>query len=872
MTDAEHVHIAHVAIRETGEPRIQTLETHLREVSALTEKFAAKAALGRAGKLIGLLHDFGKYSREFQNYIRSRAGLLQAEDSNYIDAAAYKGKINHSFAGGQHIWRHFQGKNKYKEAVAQILALCVSSHHTGLRNCLSIDGKKDFEADMDAAEPKTHHAQCAAACDPALRREIEDLLSDDQLVLEVVRALQKIDGRLKDKAAGAGAAEQAQADNSRDFQQGLLVRFLFSCLLDADRTNSAAFDDNCADDSRKESGDANPEASAGCNATSAPSDNALPEGDCCVAPTEPVHLWDRLVARLEAHLDGLERNNPIDDLRRDIGEQCARRALDEPGIFTLTVPTGGGKTLASLRFALLHAQKHNLDRIIYVIPYTSIIDQNADVARRILEEGEEPGSIVLEHHSNFLPDRDTETDEAAKHWEKLTENWDSPVIFTSMVQFLDSLFGAGTRPARRLHNLARSVIVFDEVQTLPLHCLRMFCNAVEFLVHDCGASALLCTATQPRLDAVPDPLLGSLTLDPAREIVPDVPALFSALKRTVFFNHCRTRFSLEEIAALAEEELRQNGSCLIVCNTKRVAEKLYALCPAREGLERYYLSTNLCPAHRLEKLGGMREALAHGRGELCGRTPLIECGVDISFGSVIRLAAGLDSILQAAGRCNRHGEGRAGRVHLVRVDPSEEYLASLPDIEKGRKVFLELLHTNASRLQASGWDLTAPDLVADYFERYFRDTQGVMSYGLDDTSSNTLLDMLGSSRCAVGGSRFPGLGQSFRDAAARFQPINSRTTSIIVPYGKEGDEIKEGVEIITSLCSTELLYKKKALLRRAQRFSVNLFPNMLSALEAAGALHNIQKSGILALSENFYCPEMGVVTQALSGRGKVQIF
>lgn len=147
-----------------------------------------------------------------------------------------------------------------------------------------------------------------------------------------------------------------------------------------------------------------------------------------------------------------------------------------------------------------------------------------------------------------------------------------------------------------------------------------------------------------------------------------------------------------------------------------------------------------------------------------------------------------------------------------------------------------------------------------------------MSYGLDDTSSNTLLDMLGSNRCAVGDRCFPGLGQSFRDAAARFQPINSRTTSIIVPYGKEGDEIKEGVEIITSLCSTELLYKKKALLRRAQRFSVNLFPNMLSALEAAGALHNIQKSGILALSENFYCPEMGVVTQALSGRGKVQIF
>ena len=840
MPDTRRSFVAHVC-RHKGVPyaKVQPLEAHLRNVADLTEVFATKAGVPRAGRLIGLLHDFGKYSNEFQNYILSAAGCIKKGHSDYKGPIANKGKINHAFAGGQYIWRHFDGRVP-KRAVAQMLALCVLSHHCGLKDCITFDSKNAFVDDyMARSEEKSHHDQCARVCDPLVAAEIEGLLSDD-LVREVFGVVQKLHRRGVGKLpADASNDDTLDIENSRDLQQGLLVRFLFSCLLDADRTDSAAFED--------------------------------PEWvrQRCLLPRRP---WDALVPRLEAALAAKKSLHPIDRLRRDVAAHCARRAMDEQGLFTLTVSTGGGKTLASLRFALLHAQKHRLDRVIYVIPYTSIIDQNADVARTILEQGETPGSIVLEHHSNFLPDADTDDEDAVKRWEKLAENWEAPVIFTTMVQFLESLFGSGTGHARRMHNLARSVLVFDEVQTLPVRCLRLFCNAVDFLVGQCGASAVLCTATQPRLGHVPQPLLGSLVLEPEQEIMSDVSGLFRALRRTDFFDHCHQSMRAEAVAALAQKELRGNGSCLVVCNTKKMAEKLYALCPAQEGLHRYYLSTNLCPAHRMEKLDAMRKDLDAGRTVLCISTQLIECGVDISFRSVIRLAAGLDSILQAAGRCNRHGEGERGRVHVVRVDGDEEKLDCLRDIKDGREIFLDAVRVKfAKELAASDYDLTQPQLTKAYFDHYYDRKANVMSYA-DEKHGSTLVDMLGSNKdaarqglaptlgsnqSAVGKSLAPMLGQSFAAAAKHFKAIDSAAKSILVPYG-------EGKHIIAALCSTDIIWKKRELLRKAQRYSVNVFSNIERKLHAAGALYPVQDSGMYALKKNFYCNEMGVVEQPLA--------
>jgi CRISPR-associated endonuclease/helicase Cas3 len=825
MCNSRNLHVAHVCGQQDAPSfRIQTLESHLREVAALTERFAAKAGLPLAGRLIGLLHDFGKYSAEFQRYILSAAGSIKPDDPDYIDPIANKGKINHAFAGGQYIWRYLSNKSSV-QCISQILAICIVSHHSNLKDCINPEGKNVFSSDyMMRSEEKTHHNQCVRACDPSLAAEIAGLLSPP-LAREVRGVLGGLHKRVEGKCSTCSDRQDIlDNENSRDFQQGLLARFLLSCLLDADRTDSAEFEDPQLRRLREE------------------------------APRRP---WDVLAPRLEAALAAKEPRHSIDFLRRDIADHCARRALDDQGLFTLTVPTGGGKTLASLRFALLHAQKHELDRVIYVIPYTSIIDQNADVARQILEQDEMPGSMVLEHHSNFLPDADTDDEGAVKRWEKLAENWDAPVVFTTMVQFLESLFGSGTRHARRMHNLARSVIVFDEVQTVPVRCLRMFCNAVEFLVEQCGASAMLCTATQPRLGGLPRPLLGSLNLGPEREIMLDVSGLFHALRRTDFIDHCSKPMSVEAVAGLAREELDGNGSCLVVCNTKKMAETLYALCPEGEGLRRYYLSTNLCPAHRMAKLEAMRADLDAGRPVLCVSTQLIECGVDISFRSVIRLAAGLDSILQAAGRCNRHGEGERGRVHVVLVDGDAEKLECLRDIKDGRDVFLDAVRLNfAKSLEDSDYDLTQPLLTEAYFKHFYHRKADVMSYALD-RAGNNLLDMLGSNKSVTGKSLAPMLGQSFATAARHFKAIDSAATSILVPYG-------EGEQIIAALCSTDMIWKKRELLRKAQRYSVNVFPNIEKKLHENKALYPVQDSGMYALRVNHYCTEMGVVEQPLA--------
>jgi len=819
--------VAHVRRSSSGEVlALQSLEEHLRNVGDLAATYAAKADMPLAGRLMGLVHDFGKYSEAFQKYISSAAGLLAPGEPGYMDPVANKGKVNHSFAGGQHIWKSLGGSNK-KRGVAQLLALCVLSHHSGLKDCITPEGAEAFTSDyMARCEEKTHHDQCASTCDTAVAADIAALLSDGTL-LETLRALQKLEQRVISRLPhNSDTQDEQDCANSRDFQQGLLARFLFSCLLDADRTDSADFDD--------------PQL-------------ALQRAQ---APRRP---WDALVPRLEAALAEKTPLYAIDHLRRDISAHCARRALDKQGVFTLTVPTGGGKTLSSLRFALLHAQKHQLDRIFYIIPYTSIIDQNADVVRKILEQNEIPGSIVLEHHSNFLPDTDTEDEGAAKKRERLAENWDAPVVFTTMVQFLESLFGSGTRHARRMHNLARSVIIFDEAQTVPVRCLRMFCNSLDFLVNQCGSTAVLCTATQPRLGNLPRPFLGNIPVGPQNEIMPDVPKLFTSLKRTVFFDHCHTGMSIENVAALAREELQSSGSCLVVCNTKKTAEKIYALCPASEGQHRYYLSTSLCPAHRMEKLEAMRADLAAGLPVLCVSTQLIECGVDISFRSVVRVAAGLDSILQAAGRCNRHGESEPGRVHVVRVDADVESLACLQDIRDGREVFLNIVRPAfADANPESGCDLTMPELTETYFDHYFHSRGNVMSYATGD--GGCLLHMLGSNAAVRDKSLFPMLGQSFASASAAFKAIDSAATSIVVPYGN-------GKNILADLLSADAMYRKKELLRKAQRYSVNIFPNIKKIISKNSGLYYYDNCCVIVLQESFYDAEMGVVTQPRANLG-----
>lgn len=816
--------VAHVR----GDGEVQCLESHLFQVSKLSAELAEKFGLATHGELIGLLHDLGKYSGAFQAYIQSATGLLnQDEDEEFVDAAGLKGKIDHSTSGAQFIWQNLAGKDALAQIAGQILSLCVASHHSGLIDCLtSLPGKSTedgFTKRMDKPDSKTNLKEVLPKADPTLLAEATRLLAQPQ----ITSAFQIWIKQLFDKAPGD--APEAKKNSPVVQQQiGLLVRALFSCLIDADRIDTADFE-HPGRARRRLRGNYTP--------------------------------WKMLIARLESHLANFTPTQPIDALRQDISRHCLEAATRDTGIYTLTVPTGGGKTLASLRFALHHAQKHGLDRVIYVIPFTSIIDQNAEVVRKILEpDGVEEGSVVLEHHSNLTPEDQT--------WRSkiLSENWDAPVVYTTMVQLLETLFGAGTRGARRMHQLANAVLVFDEIQSLPVRCVHIFNNAMNFLADHCRSTVVLCTATQPLLDQV-DAAKGAIRISPGNELIPDVRQLFDNLKRVEVMNHRKQGgWSQEDIAALALEQIEAVGSCLVIVNTKKAAQALYRLSRNHPNAAVFHLSTSMCPAHRKAKLAEIRSRLeAHPPlPTLCLSTQLIEAGVDVDFASVIRYAAGLDSIAQAAGRCNRNGRLDCGKVYVVNPRDEDENLNKLPDILIGREKANRVLDDYDTDPEKYGSNRIGPEAMAWYYTNYFFQRAGEMSYPVSGNTlgrDDTLLNLLSDNTLAVSDyartkkqapARF--LRQSFMSAARAFKAIDAPTRGVIVPHGEAGKAL------IAELCAAYFPDKEFELLRRAQQYSVNVMPNVLKALLDTHAVQEIQpESGILFLVDSrYYSEEFGL--------------
>lgn len=807
---------------------VQPLEDHLEGVARLSAKFAAKFQLSTYGELIGLVHDLGKYSAAFQAYIKSATGMLnQDEDEEFVDAQELRGKIDHSTSGAQFVWNELSGKGGMHHALAQVLALCVASHHSGLIDCLTSKSghptEDGFSKRMGKLHEKTHLQEVLEKVEPGIRRTANSIISSPGLT-DPLRHWFKA---LLEAAPGVSPEEKGRSSIVH-FQQGFLVRALFSCLIDADRIDTADFE-HPGRARRRYLGNY-----AG---------------------------WAELIGRLEQHIGNLPVQYPIDEIRRDVSRHCRQAAARPTGVYTLTVPTGGGKTLASLRFALHHAKQHGLDRVIYVIPFTSIIDQNAEVVRRILEPvGVEPGSVVLEHHSNLTPDKQT--------WRGkiLSENWDAPVVYTTTVQLLEALFGSGTRGARRMHQLANAVLVFDEIQTLPINCVHLFNNAMNFLANHCRTTVVLCTATQPLLHKV-DPGKGAIQLKNGHEIMPDVGKLFEDLKRVDVVNARKPGgWSYEEVAELAVSQVAAVGSCLVIVNTKKSAQAVYELCRKHLGSGVFHLSTSMCPAHRKEKLTEIRVRLDAQPclPTLCVSTQLIEAGVDVDFGAVIRFTAGLDSIAQAAGRCNRNGRSERGIVHVVNPRPEDESLSRLIDIQIGRDKAEGILNDYEADPASFGGNCIGLAAMERYYRDYFFARAEDMSYsispeviGRDDdlfnmfsTNSKAVRDYAQTHRHA------PAVffRQSFMSASKAFKAIDTPTQGIIVPHSAAGKDL------VADLCAAYLPDKEFDLLRRAQQYSVNVFPHQLEALSRANAIREIRDgTGILYLADaRYYSAEFGL--------------
>lgn len=563
--------------------------------------------------------------------------------------------------------------------------------------------------------------------------------------------------------------------SGRGFATAFYIRMLYSCLVDADYIDTETF----------------------------------MNGDAGRGNYEPLSaLCDKLTAYIS------KWNNPtreIDILRQKILNSCIEKASAPRGIFSLTVPTGGGKTVASMAFALNHAAANSMKRIIYAIPYTSIIEQNAKVFRDIL--GQEN---VVEHHSQVSYELSENADELEYRSALATENWDAPVIVTTAVQFFESLYANRSSKCRKLHNIANSVIIFDEAQMIPSNNLRPCVAAIAELVRAYNATAVLCTATQPAIDEM---LLEYSKKESVVELCPDVDDMFEKFRRTSFEKE--GRLTTDELVSRLESQ--QQVLCIV--NTRKFAQEVYEALPS-EG--RFHLSTLMCPVHRKQKLDEIRERLKSGKTCRVVSTSLIEAGVDVDFPRVFREMAGLDSILQAAGRCNREGK-RSAESSIVTVFESENKVN-------------KLIAVNRDAAEETVRDWTQPNTTST-IERYFKAYRDFLRN--DDKSGVITASEKGISGC----------GLPFEWIAKEFKLIDQNTFAVYIPIG-------EGKELVSRLREGE---RSRGLYRRAGMYSVSVYQNQFDSLINAGAAEPFGEDAAFLTDCSLYSDEKGLSTDVDGG-------
>lgn len=719
--------------RKPGEPgaKWQPLNEHLIQVAVLAERFALEAGAtveyGLRARACGLLHDLGKYTNQFQR-------LLQGEVA----------KAPHSIYGASAA--RFLAK-------ANDVSFAVAGHHAGMPDKLQLQdrtAKAKVELDAILESAQVDCPQLVTCCG-----------SDHSLL-----------------------PAYAVAD---EFEFDVNCRVLLSCLVDADRLDTAEY-----------------------------ADGPRPE-----APRlEAARRLDLLLAAVQERAASLP-GGAVKTARKEVLDACLA-AADLPGpLFSLTVPTGGGKTFASMAFALRRAAlKPKIRRVIVVIPFLSIIEQNARVYRAAL------GGDILEHHSaafNQEAEEDTYRNPSARI---AIENWDAPIVITTSVRFFETLFSNHPRDLRRMHNIARSVVILDEVQTLPRKYVQATLSMLNTLAEQWGVTFVFSTATQPALEKKTASSNRDPRWEPGRltEIIPDSPKLFTILKR-VETEWRTTPLTWAQVAG----EIGQLHQALVILNTRRHALELFQELD-RVNRGAVHLSNSMCPIHRLQKIAEVRERLVQGTQCLVVSTQLVEAGVDLDFPVVWRAMGPLDSIAQAAGRCDREGrltqQGGRPAGHLVVFEPAE--LGMPPGVYKEAAAYARTMF-EAGECQ---WD--DPSVIRAYFDRLYQ-SPGV----LDPLEIQRLRRAL-----------------NFKTVATVVNWIDESSWPALVPFDKEAVELIE-----------EIRFKGVSLerFRKAQRYTVNLWERDFQRGLALGSLYQIRADlDLWACRDGLYDPNLGIRLEGLN--------
>lgn len=760
--------IAHVRQNADGCWEVQKLTDHLAGVARLAGQFAAKFGNRDWGEILGYWHDLGKFHPAWQDYLRVKSGY---DSEAHMENRS--GRPNHSTAGAVLALEKGQ-----KEPPSKILPYALAGHHAGLPDWQPDDAEGDLvnrlfldilKGTLDRKDLDVIQAQKVAMpfIDLPLPKSIPGVLSSQ----------------------GKGAWEHIH----------LWIRMLFSCLVDADFLDTESF--------------MNPEQEK-------IRGNYLPLSE--------------LKTRLAIYMQNKEQNAPdtfINQKRKMIRLQCIEKAKLEPGFFSLTVPTGGGKTLSAMSFALEHALQHNKDRIIIAIPYTSIIEQTAkvfkygsdndaeiDQKRRVGEFlfGEDQ---VLEHHSNLDPDTETAKSRLS------AENWDAPIIVTTNVQLFESLFASRPSVCRKLHNISNSVIILDEVQMMPPEFLKPILSVLKGLVKHFGVTVVLMTATQPALEGTigsPPNLIDGV--ENVRSIIDEPEALAREFSRIDL--DLPQDLNQPKQWAEIQTELVRYPQVLCIVNSRKDCRELHSLMPE----DTIHLSALMCGEERSAVISGIKEKLKRREPVRVISTQLVEAGVDIDFPVVYRALAGFDSIAQAAGRCNRENNlanvGKKGKVTVfVPPKPAPPGL-----LLKGENACKEILRNYRV-------DELSPELFREYFRHFYAT--------LNNADKPRFYQRLVQDAAIF---EF-----SFRTLARDFQLIKDEQQSIIVFY-KNPRSGKGSHELIEQLRRNG---PNRKLLRQLQRFVVNIYPDTFARMQKLGYIEELAGFWVQS-SPGIYQPGIGL--------------
>jgi CRISPR-associated endonuclease/helicase Cas3 len=804
---------AHIRNYGKSTEEVQSVREHCQNTAYLAGEAAKYIDLKNTAYLAGLIHDVGKYTDNYRQYLKKAVA-----GENVV-----RGSVNHTFACVRLMMEayHNDNSNAAERLACEIIAYAAASHHalfdavdeyhrSGIR----------YRAELEDIEAESAIKEFILRCCP--KNELDKLFSC--AINELSSKFSKIgENTLNYSKTIPSNVKENEANTATlrfyYFYISMLVRFISSCVIEGDRSDTAAFEAN---------------------------ENAKKE----TSPSKD--FWQQALINLENRLTELNIKaniTPISKARGYISNACSDFADNPSAIYRFNAPTGGGKTLSTLRYALRHAALHGKKRIFYIAPFISIIEQNADEIRRAVGEN----VVVLEHHSNVS--QDVKDNEELNLNTLFESNWHVPIVVTTQVQLINTLFSSKTSAVRRFHALADSIIILDEIQSLPVQLTHPFNLAMNFLSEFCSCSVLLCSATLPTLDRLPFPM--NISAKTPINLSPEMQEVF---RRTRIVD--KGILTQDEINIFVKELLNKSSSLLVVCNKKKQAEELFAEIKGTVPVC-CHLSSNMCVAHRRDVIAKLKKELSDNqlkesdsrRKVVCVSTQVIEAGVDISFETVIRFRAGMDSIIQSAGRCNRNGESyEPSNVYVVA--PQGETLDKLDTIEKGKKATTELFD------ELGNEDPTADSAIKLYYKKYYVGfDKGYLDCYLPNLDT-TVLDLF-TTNCKFANANFANnhpniqLRQAFKTAGSEYR-IFDDTFSVLVPY-------RESKELIAELTAAAIDYdflKLKALIKCAAPYCISVFPWHLDKLISAGAVYSISDNiSLYILTQNWYDEQTGLLAK-----------